>query len=117
MLATNNVRPWELSSVFRLVLSDFLSQNEYKEENELSVQATRYRPMQAWTSRYKMKQGFVTPTVPNCGTHAREEIPTVSGYVDQAMRRSSPFTDNQNWNLPYNYPVTLRVKGSYSTTL
>uniref|UniRef100_A0A3B4T486 Protein RD3-like n=1 Tax=Seriola dumerili TaxID=41447 RepID=A0A3B4T486_SERDU len=94
VLATNNIRPWELASVFKQVLRDFLSQN-----------------------RYKMKQGFVTPTVPNCGDHPRDEIPTISGYVDRAMRHSSSFTANRDWDLPYYYPVPLRPKGAYSTTL
>ncbi len=118
MLATNNIRPWELSSVFRQVLRDFLSQKDYNEDDDLSVQPAQLRPMEAWTSRYKMKQGFVTPTVPNCGDHPREEIPTISGYVDRAMRHSSSFTAcNRDWDLPYYYPVPLRPTGTYSTTL
>ncbi|XP_056250026.1 protein RD3-like [Seriola aureovittata] len=117
VLATNNIRPWELASVFKQVLRDFLSQKQYDDEDDLSVQPTQLQPMEAWTSRYKMKQGFVTPTVPNCGDQPREEIPTISGYVDRAMRHSSSFTANRDWDLPYYYPVPLRPKGSYSTTL
>uniref|UniRef100_A0A3Q0T2V6 Protein RD3-like n=1 Tax=Amphilophus citrinellus TaxID=61819 RepID=A0A3Q0T2V6_AMPCI len=107
VLATNNIRPWELASVFKQILKDFLSQKRYDEEDDLL----------AWTSRYKMKQGFVTPTVPNCGDHPREEIPTVSGYVDRVMRHSGSFAANRDWDLPYYYPVPLRPKGAYSTTL
>ncbi|XP_047466285.1 protein RD3-like [Mugil cephalus] len=117
VLATNNIRPWELASVFKQVLRDFLNQREYDEENGLPVQTTRFQPMETWTSRYKMKQGFVTPTVPSCGDSQREEIPTVSGYVDRLMRYSSSFTANRDWDLPYYYPVPLRPKGAYSTTL
>ncbi|XP_023254382.1 protein RD3-like [Seriola lalandi dorsalis] len=117
VLATNNIRPWELASVFKQVLRDFLSQKQYDDEDDLSVQPTQLQPMEAWTSRYKMKQGFVTPTVPNCGDQPRDEIPTISGYVDRAMRHSSSFTANRDWDLPYYYPVPLRPKGSYSTTL
>lgn len=117
MLATNNIRPWELASVFKQVLRDFLSQKQYDEEDDLSVQAAQLQPMEAWTSRYKMKQGFVTPTVPNCGDHHREEIPTISGYVDRAMRYSGSFTAKRDWDLPYYYPVPVRPKGAYSTTL
>ncbi|XP_070776591.1 protein RD3-like [Enoplosus armatus] len=118
VLATNSIRPWELASVFKQVLRDFLSQKEYDEEDDLAVQPAQHRPMEAWTSRYKMKQGFVTPTVPNCRSHPREEIPTISGYVDQAMRHSSSFTgSNRDWDLPYYYPVPLRPTGAYSTTL
>ncbi|XP_005477081.1 protein RD3-like [Oreochromis niloticus] len=117
VLATNNIRPWELASVFKQILKDFLSQKEYDEEDDLSVQPVQFQPMEAWTSRYKMKQGFVTPTVPNCGDHPREEIPTVSGYVDRVMRHSGSFTAHRDWDLPYYYPVPLRSKGAYSTTL
>ncbi|XP_076604684.1 protein RD3-like [Chaetodon auriga] len=118
VLATNNIRPWELASVFKQVLRDFLSQKEYEEENKLSVQPAQLQPMEAWTSRYKMKQGFVTPTVPNCGDNPREEIPTISGYVDRAMRHSSSFTgSSRDWDLPYYYPVPHRPVGVYSTTL
>ncbi|KAM4542412.1 protein RD3-like [Odontesthes bonariensis] len=117
VLATNNIRPWELASVFKQVLMDFLSQRYYDEEDDPSMQPKQFRPMEAWTSRYKMKQGFVTPTVPNCGEHLREEIPTVSGYVDRAMRHSSSFITNRDWDLPYFYPTPLKSKGAYSTTL
>uniref|UniRef100_A0A3Q3KPR6 Retinal degeneration 3 like n=1 Tax=Mastacembelus armatus TaxID=205130 RepID=A0A3Q3KPR6_9TELE len=100
VLATNNIRPWELASVFKQVLRDFLSQKQYAEEENLSIQS-----------------GFVTPIVPNCGDHPREEIPTISGYVDRAMRHSSSVPVNRDWDLPYYYPVPLRSKESYSTTL
>ncbi|XP_039992627.1 protein RD3-like [Xiphias gladius] len=117
VLATNNIRPWELACVFKQVLRDFLSQKQYDEEDDLSVQPAQLQPMEAWTSRYKMKQGFVTPAVPNCGDHSREEIPTISGYVDRAMRHSSSSTANRDWDLPYYYPGPLKPKGAYSTTL
>ncbi|XP_037652242.1 protein RD3-like [Sebastes umbrosus] len=118
VLATNNIRPWELASVFKQVLRDFLNQREYDEEDDFSVQPAQLRPMEAWTSRYIMKQGFVTPTVPNCGDHSREEIPTISGYVDRVMRHSGSFAgSNREWDLPYYYPVPLRPSGTYSTTL
>ncbi|XP_036928548.1 protein RD3-like isoform X2 [Acanthopagrus latus] len=118
VLATNNIRPWELASVFKQVLRDFLSQKEYDEEDDLPVQPAQLRPMEAWTSRYKMRQGFVTPTVPNCGDHPREEIPTISGYVDRAMRYSSSFAgSSRDWDRPYYYPIPVRPIEAYSTTL
>ncbi|XP_028421201.1 protein RD3-like [Perca flavescens] len=118
VLATNNIRPWELASVFKQVLRDFLSQKEYDEDHNFLVQPAQLRPMEAWTSRYIMKQSFVTPTVANCGDQPREEIPTISGYVDRAMRHSGSFEgSNRDWDLPYYYPVSLRPIGTYSTTL
>ncbi|XP_017270454.1 protein RD3-like [Kryptolebias marmoratus] len=117
VIATNNIRPWELAAVFKQVLMDFLSQREYGEKEPISLQRTRFRSMEAWTSRYKMKQGFVTPTVPHCGDHQREEIPTVSGYVDRAMRHSGSLTPNRVLDLPYYYPGPLEPKDPYDTTL
>ncbi|XP_037343029.2 protein RD3-like [Pungitius pungitius] len=115
LLATNNIRPWELSSVFKQLLGDCLSKKEHEEEN-CSVQAAELRPMDTWTSCYSLKQGFVTPTVPNCRDNSREEIPTISGYVDRATRLSNLFTgSNRDWDLPYYSPVPLRPSGTYST--
>lgn len=104
VLATNDVRPWELTSVFKQILIDFLNQREYIEEDNPSTEV--------WGSQCK-KQGCDTP---QGGAHEREEIPTISGYVDRAMRHSSTFTSSRVWDLPYYYPGPLRPKGE-STTL
>lgn len=111
VLATNTVRPWELASVFKHVMRDALRQKEYDEKDSLSLQAAQHREMEAWTSCYRKKQGFLTPTVPNCD-HPREEIPTISGYVDWVMSRSS-----KGWAPPHYYPVPLGPTGAYSTSL
>ncbi|CAJ1073595.1 protein RD3-like [Xyrichtys novacula] len=37
VLATNNIKPWELASVFKQVLRDFLSQKHYEGKDNLSV--------------------------------------------------------------------------------
>ncbi|XP_054909215.1 protein RD3-like [Poeciliopsis prolifica] len=107
VIATSDVRPWELATVFKHILIDFLNQRQYIEEEGLSTEV--------WSSQYK-KQGSVTPIMPQGGSHEREEIPTVSGYVDRAMRHSSSFTPSRVWDLPYYYPGPLRPKGE-STTL
>uniref|UniRef100_A0A672ZLV5 Protein RD3-like n=1 Tax=Sphaeramia orbicularis TaxID=375764 RepID=A0A672ZLV5_9TELE len=96
VLATNNISPWELASVFKQVLRDFLRQKENDEKDTM---------------------GFVTPTVPSCGDHPFEEIPTISGYVDRVMRHSGSFVVMRDWDLPYYYPVPLRPKGAHSTSL
>lgn len=110
VLATDNVLPWELVYVFKQVLNDFLTGEE--EDGHLPPPAA-HRPMEAWTNRYQMKQGFVTPTVPNCGEPSREEIPTISGHVDRAMRRSALFTAQGGWDLPY-YLVPLKSSDAHS---
>ncbi|XP_056151954.1 protein RD3-like [Lampris incognitus] len=117
VLATNSILPWELVYVFKQVLRDFLSREECEEEVELSAPPTQLWPMEAWTNRYHMRQGFVTPTVPNCGEPPREEIPTISGYVDRAMQRSRSKTTHRDWDLPYYYPVAVGPTGAYNTAL
>lgn len=107
VITTNDVQPWELATVFKHILINFLNQRQYIEEEGLS--------MEVWSSQYK-KQGSVTPIMPQGGSHEREEIPTVSGYVDRAMRHPSLFTPSRIWDLPYYYPGPLRPKGE-STTL
>uniref|UniRef100_A0A3B5M8T4 Protein RD3-like n=1 Tax=Xiphophorus couchianus TaxID=32473 RepID=A0A3B5M8T4_9TELE len=107
VITTNDVQPWELATVFKHILINFLNQRQYIEEEGLS--------MEVWSSQYK-KQGSVTPIMPQGGSHEREEIPTVSGYVDRAMRHPSSFTPSRIWDLPYYYPGPLRPKGE-STTL
>ncbi|KAM9842059.1 protein RD3-like [Aulostomus maculatus] len=117
VLATNTIMPWELVAVFKRVLRDFLNQRKYEEKDNFLMQQAQLQPMDSWTSRYKMKQRFVTPTVPSCSENPREEIPTVSGYVDRAMRHSSSFTTNRDWDLPFYYHVPLRLSGAYNTSL
>ncbi|XP_005816542.1 protein RD3-like [Xiphophorus maculatus] len=107
VITTNDVQPWELATVFKHILINFLNQRQYIEEEGLS--------MEVWSSQYK-KLGSVTPIMPQGGSHEREEIPTVSGYVDRAMRHPSLFTPSRIWDLPYYYPGPLRPKGE-STTL
>nr|XP_043904158.1 protein RD3-like isoform X2 [Solea senegalensis] len=117
VLATNNIRPWELTSAFKQVLRDFLNQMPSGKQDNISVQQKQLRSMESWTSRYKMKQRFVTPIVANCGDHSREEIPTISGYVDRATWHSNSFTIKRDWDLSYYYPISLGPKRAYSTTL
>ncbi|XP_029569250.1 protein RD3-like isoform X1 [Salmo trutta] len=119
VLASNNILPWELVYVFKQVLRDFLNKEEGEEEEEHLPQPALLEPMEAWTNRYQMKQGFVTPTVPDCGEPPREEIPTISGYVDRTMRGSSPFTAHRDWDLPYYYhhPMPHNSTEAYSTML
>ncbi|CAM9202891.1 unnamed protein product [Lampetra planeri] len=110
VLATNNVMPWELVSVFKRVLRDFLNQKKCDNyDYNVSVRPPQLRPMESWTSRYKMKQRYVTPTVPSCSEKTqRNEIPTVSGYVDRVMQRASSFP--ANWECPYHYQSPVRYQ-------
>ncbi|KPP73980.1 hypothetical protein Z043_106898 [Scleropages formosus] len=112
VLASNNILPWELVYVFKQVLRDFLDKDAEDDEDQPQPQ-----PMEAWTNRYQMKQGFVTPTVPDCSDQQREEIPTISSYVDRSMRGALPYAAHRDWDLPYYYPAPCRCPEAYSTTL
>ncbi|XP_054653559.1 protein RD3-like isoform X2 [Dunckerocampus dactyliophorus] len=106
VLAGNKVMPWELVSVFRLVLKDFFSQRKRDEEDN---------PLWFWTSRTKLKKG-AAPRSSSYGDKQREEIPTVSGYVDRAMWCTSWLTAKRDRELPYYYPVAVsQTEACYSS--
>ncbi|XP_020569272.1 protein RD3-like [Oryzias latipes] len=115
MLATNSMRPWDLVSIFKQVLLDFLAQRECGDA--ASVQPAQLGPIETWTSWYKKEQIYVTPTVCKYGNHYREEIPTISGYVEWAMRQSSSNTFKMDWDLPCYYQRSLSPEKEYSTSL
>ncbi|KAJ3612892.1 hypothetical protein NHX12_019149 [Muraenolepis orangiensis] len=116
ILATDNIiLPWELVYVFKQVLRDFLSKEELEEHP--GPQA-KLRPVEAWTNRYQMKHGCIPPTAPTrIGDPRREEIPTISGDVDRAMRRRDSLAAYRGWDLPYHCPVPVKATEAYSTTL
>nr|XP_057945963.1 protein RD3-like [Doryrhamphus excisus] len=105
VLASNNVMPWELVSVFKLVLKDFFSQRKCDEDGKL---------LWFWTGRAKLKQGADRSS--SYGDTQREEIPTVSGYVDRAMR-TSHLAAKRDWELPYYYPVPVSSTEACCTSL
>lgn len=117
--ATSNTRPWEAASVLKQVMQGFLEQRNFvDQEGRLSMESARCKHVEDWSNLHRVKQGAVTPAVPNCGEHAREEIPTISGYVDWAMRHPGSFTrSSRDWGLPYDHPGSLRPTEAYSTTL
>lgn len=117
--ATSNAKPWEVASVLKQVMRDFLGQRDFvNEEGRLSMQSARRQLVEDWSNLHRGKQGMVTPNIHNCGEHSREEIPTISGYVDWAMRNRGSFTrPTRDWGLPYDYPDSLRPTEAYSTTL
>ena len=110
-LATDRVLPWEPVFVFKQVLGDFLSREELEEVEHLGPQA-ELKPSEAWTDRYQVKRTALTCTEP-----PREEIPTISGYVDRAMQRSDSLAGYRDWGLPYHCPVPVRATVGYSTTI
>lgn len=117
--ATSNTQPWEAASILKQVMRDFVGQTDLADkESRLSMQTACHQPMEDWRILHRMKQGAIAPATPNCGEHSREEIPTISGYVDWAMRHPGSFARaSRDWGLPYDYPGSVKPTEAYSTTL
>ncbi|XP_077411548.1 protein RD3-like isoform X2 [Vanacampus margaritifer] len=105
VLAASKVMPWELVAVFKLVLRD-IDQRQRGEECSLSGKAKQLPTTGLWTSRNKVEQHVAKES--SSDEKLREEIPTVSGYVDKAMRYASWLRVKREWELPYYYPVPMR---------
>lgn len=92
VLAENDVLPWEIVYIFKQVLKDFLTTIERENQAEQLVDA--------WNT--------------NCPEHCphgdsssksdKDEIPTVSSYVDKNTQSTFPTFSHRIWNLPYYYP-------------
>ncbi|XP_037096541.1 protein RD3-like [Syngnathus acus] len=114
VLAGSKVMPWELVTVFKLVLRD-IDQRECGEDQRVSGKAKHLQTTGFWTSPNKLEQ-HVAKASSNDG-RLREEIPTVSGYVDRAMRHTSWFRAKREWELPYFCPVPMRPAVNESINL
>ncbi|XP_058843949.1 protein RD3-like [Acipenser ruthenus] len=109
ILSGNDILPWELVYVFKQVLKDFITK---KEEEKQQI-----RLMESWTNRYQMKQGFNNPTIPDCSETFKEEIPTISSYIDKSMQGECPYFVERIWDLPYYYPAHCTCLEAYSATI
>ncbi|XP_041122753.1 protein RD3-like [Polyodon spathula] len=109
ILSGNDILPWELLYVFKQVLKDFITQNEEEKQ--------QIRLMESWTNRHQMKLGFITCTVPDCSETFKEEIPTISIYVDKSMQGECPYFVERIWDLPYYYPAHCTCSEAYSATI
>ncbi|XP_053331550.1 protein RD3-like [Spea bombifrons] len=94
VLAENDVLPWEIVYIFKQVLKDFLSSLE-KENQQVKL-------MDMWNTNDSVDLALPGESL---GSH-REEIPTVSSYVDRHTQSLFPTFSNRIWNLPYYYPST-----------
>ncbi|XP_012373330.1 protein RD3-like [Octodon degus] len=93
VLAENDVLPWEIVYIFKQVLKDFLRSLDRGSPGE-------------------SPQEFREPGCPRPSGHpgdcartaGREEIPTVSSYVDRHAKSRFPPCSQRTWNLPDYYP-------------
>ncbi|XP_021535391.1 protein RD3-like [Neomonachus schauinslandi] len=93
VLAENDVLPWEIVYIFKQVLKDFLNSTNKGNQQEGPEES-----------------GNIDCPVPSVilGTSSRgsnkDEIPTISSYVDKTTKNTFPAFSHRIWNLPYYYP-------------
>ncbi|XP_007518422.1 protein RD3-like [Erinaceus europaeus] len=85
VLAENDVLPWEIVYIFKQVLKDFLSSADRSSQTD-TCPALRGAP----------REGPPGPS--------KDEIPTISSYVDQNAKGRFPVFSHRIWNLPHYYP-------------
>ncbi|XP_006160132.1 protein RD3-like [Tupaia chinensis] len=93
VLAENDVLPWEIVYIFKQVLKDFLSRTEEGgEQEDLEDSRSTDCPVTSATAGES-----------SAGPH-KDEIPTISSYVDKNTRNRLPTLSHRIWDLPYYYP-------------
>ncbi|XP_012601922.1 protein RD3-like [Microcebus murinus] len=93
VLAENDVLPWEIVYIFKQVLKDFLSSADqgHEQEDPGASQSTGCPAHSA-----NPGEGSRSPD--------KDEIPTISSYVDKNTKNRLPTLSHRIWNLPYYYP-------------
>nr|XP_004665695.1 protein RD3-like [Jaculus jaculus] len=93
LLAENDVLPWEIVYIFKQVLKDFLgSPDRGSQSGGLQDPQEASRPTGPGLPGESSKS-------PN-----KDEIPTISSYVDRNTKNRFPSCSHRIWNLPYYYP-------------
>ncbi|XP_010587176.1 protein RD3-like [Loxodonta africana] len=93
VLAENDVSPWEIVYIFKQVLKDFLSN----------------------TDKRSQREGLEDLRDVSCSVHSadpggssessdKDEIPTISSYVDKNTKNRFPTSSQRIWNLPHYFP-------------
>ncbi|XP_006003386.1 protein RD3-like [Latimeria chalumnae] len=92
VLAENDALPWEVVYIFKRILKDFLAKTE-EEKQQMKL-------MDTWTTKCTLK--FKLPGAGlNNNESSKDEIPTISSYVDKSMQNMFPSFTERIWNLPY----------------
>ncbi|KAL2789449.1 protein RD3-like [Daubentonia madagascariensis] len=93
VLAENDVLPWEIVYIFKQVLKDFLSSTDEGSEQE--------DPEGSQSTDCP-----VPSAIPGESSKSpdKDEIPTISSYIDKNTKNRFPTLSHRIWNLPYYYP-------------
>ncbi|XP_030070286.1 protein RD3-like [Microcaecilia unicolor] len=90
VLAENDVLPWEIVYIFKQILKDFLATMDTENQEVKLIDA-----------RHASCSLHLTAPGEHTCQHSKEEIPTVSSYVDKHTHGMLPTFSQQVWNLPY----------------
>ncbi|KFQ33916.1 Protein RD3-like [Mesitornis unicolor] len=93
VLAENDVLPWEIVYIFKQVLKDFLTTIERANQQDPAADA--------WDTNSSEHFGLRGDS---SNKSDKDEIPTVSSYVDKVTQSMFPTFSHRIWNLPYYYP-------------
>ncbi|XP_017208112.2 protein RD3-like [Danio rerio] len=115
LLAHNDIPPWELVSVFKQVLKEFLRRHEDGMQRRPAPSTFLCAPGSPVESndRNHMAGNASNALSEESGKH-REEIPTISSYVDKHLHSACPYSIHRDWSLPFCHPFAYEA---YSTTL
>ncbi|XP_003988066.2 protein RD3-like [Prionailurus viverrinus] len=93
VLAENDVLPWEIVYIFKQVLKDFLNSADKGNQQE-GLEESRNTDCP------------VPSVMPGSSSKSsdKDEIPTISSYVDKTTKNRFPAFSHRIWNLPYYYP-------------
>ncbi|CAK7315808.1 protein RD3-like [Vulpes vulpes] len=93
VLAENDVLPWEIVYIFKQVLKDFLNSTDKGNQQE--------GPEESGNTDCP-----IPSVIPGASSRSsdKDEIPTISSYVDKATKNRFPAFSHRIWNLPYYYP-------------
>ncbi|XP_051776087.1 protein RD3-like [Erpetoichthys calabaricus] len=108
-LVDSDILPWELVYEFKQVLKEFISKKGDEKQ--------QIKMMESWSNRHQTKQCSITSSAPDCSDTFKEEIPTISSYVDKSMRDACQYLPQRIWDLPYYHPSKCTCSDDYSTTL
>ncbi|ERE72701.1 protein RD3-like protein [Cricetulus griseus] len=92
LLAENDVLPWEIVYIFKQVLKDFLSSADRGGQHA-----------GPWNAHITSSPASVLPGE-SSERPDKDEIPTVSSYVDRNAKSRFLSCSHRVWNLPYYYP-------------
>ncbi|KAM4853910.1 protein RD3-like [Thomomys bottae] len=91
VLAENDVLPWEIVYIFKQVLKEFLSSADKEHQGPRDLRGARC-PTPSMLAGESSKG-------PD-----KDEIPTISSYVDRNTKNRFPTSSYRIWNLPYYHP-------------